>query len=60
MISIFSIAIGRWNKSLGKIINMALKNDKLSAKLKSVLLFYFVDAFYLPKESEYMQQFGIT
>ena len=41
MVGVFSMAIGLWHKDIGKIINPAIKNDKLSPKLKSVLLTHF-------------------
>lgn len=49
MMGIFSITIGLWYKDLGRIINLALKNDKLSPKLKSVLVYYFLNKFSLSK-----------
>ncbi len=59
ILGVFSIAIGIWGKTLGKRIDIALKNEKLSPKLKSVLVYYFLKTFNLPKESQYMQQFGL-
>ena len=60
MLGVFCIFTGVWYQSLGKIVNSALKNESLSPKLKSVLISCFLDQFQLPKESEYMQQLGIT
>jgi hypothetical protein len=59
MMCTFCMATGIWHKPLGKIINLALKNQNISPKLKSVLLSCFLDKFSLPMESEYMQQLGI-
>ena len=48
-----------WHRPLGSFINSILKKE-ISKKLKSVLLSHFFEEFNLPRELEFMQQFGIT
>jgi hypothetical protein len=45
MMGLFGIEVKLWHKDLGKIINPAIKNKYLSAKLKSVLLSRFFEVF---------------
>ena len=43
MLTGFSIGMNRWDKTIGKIIDKALKDESLSIKLKSVILSIFFE-----------------
>ncbi len=58
-IGILKINMKVWHRPLGSLINSILKKE-ISKKLKSVLLSHFFEEFNLPRELEFMQQFGIT